>query len=842
MGDWKIKLNFRGTWWRKAHTTAALLIVLVLLSGCEEGPVAVAPPSGPGAIKLSAKSRSPEDSAGKLAVLGRACELTGRASDGTDFDSRELDGFAWIGLLLPTSQNQAPIVGALASLSAAVGDLEERFEVRFVCFKQARPPDAPPQPPVMPSPAWKIVTLAGDETVKWRTTMLGEKGSEISGESGSASPRLVLIDAAGRIRGRDYVPTFDSLQLLLDDLRRTFAERKAVPPEIVNPSWLADRRTDQIDASRKYKVVHDFQFVDRRIESGIRFRNKIPDDAGKYYEAGHYDHGNGVAIADVDLDGREDLYFTNQVGGNELWRNLGGGKFENITTSAGVALSDRICVSASFADIDNDGDPDLYVTSTRGGNTLFENDGKGKFKNISKASATDYIGHSSAAVFFDFNHDGLLDLFLANVGRFTTEERKRVTMEPLRGEKQGEYFYYDSFKDAFAGHLKPERSERSILYQNLGGNVFRDVSETTGLIDESWNGDASPLDVNADGWPDLYLVNMQGNDEYFENVEGKKFVRKTVDVFPKTPWGSMGIKSFDFENDGDLDLFVTDMHSDMSQHIGPEKEHLKSEMKFPESFLQTKGQSIFGNAFYRNAGNGKFEEVSDAIGAENYWPWGLSVGDLNADGFQDVFIASSMNLPFRYGVNSVLLNDRGQKFLASEFVLEVEPRRFNRTGIPWYEVDCGGADAGHLDCKDRDGRVVVWAALGSRSSVIFDLDQDGDLDIVTNDFNSEPMVLISNLTEHHPRLHYLKVRLKGVASNRQGLGAVVRVRAGKQTWTQVHDGKSGYLSQSVDSLYFGLGDVTTVDEVEVQWPSGRRQIIRGTQSMKTALEVTEDKE
>lgn len=841
MGDCNFDLDsndFTARKWKACHGIV-LLIAFVLLSGCGKDPVPEVPTAESAAQLPFDVASFKANASGPLAVLGRCCEMNGEASDGTNFDSREFDGFVWVGMLLPATGIPTDVVPAMARLSAEIARLEERFETRLVCFKQKPPPDAPPLPPIAPSPAWKIVTLKPEQALEWRRTTLGETKA-VSGAN--VTPRLVLIDAAGRIRGRDYPATPNSLHPLLHDLLQTFAERKAVPPEILNPEWLTERQQEQVDASRKYAVVHDFQFVDRRIESGIRFRNKIPDDAGKHYEAGHYDHGNGIAIADVDLDGREDIYFTNQVGGNELWRNLGAGQFENITTAAGVSLSDRICVSASFADIDNDGDADLYVTSTRGGNTLFENDGKGKFRDISQASGTNHVGHSSAAVFFDFNRDGLLDLFVANVGKFTTGERKRVTMEALRGEKQGVYYYYDSFKDAFAGHLKPERAERSVLYQNLGGNVFRDVTEATGLIDESWCGDASPLDVNADGWPDLYLVNMQGNDEYFENVEGKKFVRKTSDVFPKTPWGAMGIKSFDFENDGDLDLFVTDMHSDMSQHIGPEKEHLKSAMQFPESFLLTKGQSIFGNAFYRNAGNGKFEEVSDELGAENYWPWGLSVGDLNADGFQDVFIASSMNLPFRYGTNSVLLNDRGRKFLGSEFVLGVEPRRFGRTGIPWYEVECGGADTGHLDCKDRQGRVVVWAALGSRSSVIFDLDRDGDLDIVTNDFNSEPMVLISNLKEQHPNLKYLKIRLAGTASNRQGLGAIVRVRAGQQTWTQMHDGKSGYLSQSAEVLYFGLGDVTKVDEVEIQWPSGRRQIQRGPQPVNVMLDVTEDKE
>ena len=178
--------------------------------------------------------------------------------------------------------------------------------------------------------------------------------------------------------------------------------------------------------------------------------------------------------------------------------------------------------------------------------------------------------------------------------------------------------------------MKPDRLEQSILFKNVGDGRFVDVSEEMGLQDTGWSGDASPLDVNEDGWPDLYVLDMQGNDRYYENVRGERFVERSRSVFPKTPWGAMGIKSFDYDNDGDMDIFITDMHSDMSEDIGPEREKLKSCVKYTEEFLSSGGASIFGNAFYENQGDGRFEEVSDQIGTENYWPWGLSVGDLNA--------------------------------------------------------------------------------------------------------------------------------------------------------------------------------------------------------------------
>jgi len=546
-------------------------------------------------------------------------------------------------------------------------------------------------------------------------------------------------------------------------------------------------------------------------ESGITFVHHIVEDAGRRYKAVHYDHGTGLAVADVDGDGLYDIYFVNQVGGNELWKNVGGGRFRNITAEAGVGVPGRISVAASFADIDNDGDEDLFVTTVRGGNVLFENDGRGHFKDITKQAGLDLVAHSSGAVFFDYDNDGLVDLLVCNVGRYTTDQK-------------GPDGAYIGLEDAFFGHLHPDRFEYPILYKNLGHNRFKDVTAEVGLRPAGWGGDATVADLNGDGWPDIFVLNMQGRQHYLENVGGRKFVDKTQQYFPRAPWGAMGAKFFDFDNDGRPDLFVTDMHSDMFEALPPSREKEKARVHPPAQGLGGDPDDfVFGNAFFHNVGGGQFEEISDRIGVENYWPWGPSVGDLNADGWDDIFIASSMNYPHRYGINSVMLNDRGQKFVDAEFILGVEPRRDGRTHTPWFELDCLQEGLGTDLCRGQTGRITVMAPLGSRSSVIFDLDGDGDLDIVTNDFNSAPQMLVSDLAQHRS-IHWLKIVLAGTASNRDGLGATVRVRAGGRVYTKFNDGKSGYLSQSVLPLYFGLGDANEVERVEVDWPSGRRQV------------------
>ena len=611
------------------------------------------------------------------------------------------------------------------------------------------------------------------------------------------------------------------------------------------PAWLLERGREEARLAAASSVVHDFRFTDRRDASGITFQHHIVDDAGKTYKLAHYDHGDGVCAADIDGNGLPDLYFLTQLGSNKLWLNQGGGRFTNGTDSAGLRWQDPIAVGCAFADIDNDGDPDLFVTTVRHGNRLYENLGHGKFRDITAAAGVSYGGHSAGAVFFDYDGDGLLDLLVTNVGVFTTNA-------------QGPGGYYVAMEDAFQGHLHPDRSEASVLYHNLGGNRFQDVTRAVGLVGRSWSGDATAIDVNDDGFPDLFVLDMQGGSHLWLNEGGRHFRDATADYFPKTPWGAMGVKAFDFDGDGRVDLFTTSMHPDMWVDIpagdwAAEARKDDSARVSGRMFPTGKGGLIFGNALFANRGGGRFEEVSDAVGVETYWPWGPSVDDLNADGWDDIFIAAGMNFPFRYGINSVLLNESGRHFLPSEFVVGVEPRPNGATQQVWFTLECKGPDQGHPFCTacaqpganaalcriDGAGHLTMMGALGTRSAVALDLDGDGDLDIVTNEFNAPPQVLVSDLAQRR-HVHYLNVRLRGTRSNREGLGALVSVVLpdGRRVVKQC-DGKSGYLSQSDLPLYFGLGEADHASAIEVRWPSGKRQTVTGPIEAGRSIEVVE---
>lgn len=772
---------------------------------------------------------------------------------GQAFESSRLQGRVWLASFaaLGPSEDANALAIRLARLERQLKVWPDGDRVSLVTFHPSSSERGPGdlaerlrQLGVQPDGAWRV--LSGEEPMRQRV-LFEEFRLVRPGSPTDDITRLALVDPQGRVRGFYGGLAEDSFRVMLAQLRTVLnepVEGEPLPVHLSHPDdlfytpWMEDREAAQREANRGLDLRQDFTFEDRLPESGITFKNRAVADSTRDWKLNHYDHANGLAVADVDGDGRLDLYFPRQVGGNQLWRNLGEGRFEDITEKAGVALLGRVSVSASFADVDNDGDADLFVTATRHGNALFRNDGTGIFTDVTRDAGLESDTHSSSAEFFDYDRDGLLDLFVVNVGRFTGDE------VGFSGDRERREFpYYIGMKEAFAAHLYPEQTERSRLYRNLGGGRFQDVSDDTRLDHASWSGDATPLDLNQDGWIDLYVLSMQGNDEYWINREGTRFERYSTKLFPVLPWGSMGVKAFDWNNDGLVDLFTTNMHADMweDKPYGVGEKEKASPKAMPESYLRSRipGKNVFGNAFFQSAEGGLPQEVSERINAENFWPWGLSVGDLNADGWPDAFITSCMNLQWRYHPNSLLLNDRGRRFVDAEFVLGVEPRRGKRIAAPWYELDCEGVDRDHPDCEGHRGRVVVWGALGSRGSAMFDLDEDGDLDMVTNDFNSEPMVLVSNLRQRHPQVRWLQVVLQGAQSNRDGLGARVEVQAGGQTQVQVHDGQSGYLSQSRIPLYFGLNETRQVDRIVVLWPSGRRQELDGPVPINQTLTIVE---
>src|SRR4029077_18111469 len=291
-------------------------------------------------------------------------------------------------------------------------------------------------------------------------------------------------------------------------------------------------------------------FKKRAQEAGIAFRmHFLPKEQGEPFHINLYDHGSGLAVGDYDNDGREDIYFLNQLGPNALYRNVGDGSFVDVTAKAGVAIGNRISVGATFADYDNDGWADLFVTTTRGGNVLFHNRGDGTFEDVTAKAGVSHVGHSQTPVFFDYDNDGYLDLFLTNTAQWTTD-----SFDFAGGNYEGK---------ASLGSLMTSPVEYNILYHNNGDGTFTDVTAKAGLRGRGWAGDVAVFDYNDDGFLDLFVPSMFGRGQLYRNNGDGTFTDVTVETLGPTPHGAIGTKVFDYDGDGRLDLFVVDMHSDM---------------------------------------------------------------------------------------------------------------------------------------------------------------------------------------------------------------------------------------------------------------------------------------
>src|SRR3954467_2972543 len=556
-------------------------------------------------------------------------------------------------------------------------------------------------------------------------------------------------------------------------------------------------------------------FEERAQQAGLAFQmHNLPNEQGARFRINLYDHGSGLAVGDYDNDGRDDIYFLNQHGPNALYRNKGDGTFEDVTARTALGLEGRVSVGAVFADYDNDGWQDLFVTTTRGGNVLFHNRGDGTFEDVTSKAGVSHVGHSQTAVFFDYDNDGLLDLFLTNTARWTTDN-----FDFINRNYEGK---------ASLDALMNSPTESNILYRNNGNGTFTDVTDKAGLRGRGWAGEVGVFDYDGDGYLDVFVPSMFGRGQLYRNRGDGTFSDVTMQTLGPTPHGAIGAKVFDYDGDGRLDLFVVDMPSDMWMGLDSRQSSLESAKQAQHARFhspagpttnendpgfvaeqkrtfamngQNYDEMLFGNALYRNLGDGKFEEGVVGAGLETFWPWGIATGDFDNDGHEDVFITAGMGYPFYYWPNSLMMNNGNGTFSDEAARLGVEP-------------PTGGVN----QPQTINGRA---ASRSSRSAAIADFDGDGRLDVVTNNFNDKPYFFANRF----PRQNFIELRLTGTKSNRDAIGALVRLWIGKTQLVRQLMPVGGYLAESSKVLHFGLGDSAGVDSMVVRWPRGRLQTI-----------------
>jgi len=518
-------------------------------------------------------------------------------------------------------------------------------------------------------------------------------------------------------------------------------------------------------------------------DTGVRVENKYDDprmwgDLGHEFEVGAI--GTGVAIGDYDGDGRPDIFVVSKTEGCRLFRNLGGYRFEDVTEKAGVGGTPGVWnQGATFVDINNNGLLDIYVCRFNAPNLLYINQGDGTFKEMAHAYGLDVTDACSMAAFCDYDRDGWLDVFIQTNVLNSAEH--------------------------------PD-GQRNYLFHNNRNGTFTDVTARAGITGEAHGHSAVWWDFDNDGWPDLYVANdFAQPDVLYRNNRDGTFTNVIDGTVPHTPFSSMGSDLGDVDNDGLVDLLVTDMaattHEQDQRGMADSRSRTTEDDRNPGAAPQYER-----NALYINTGTGHFLEAAYLAGlAATDWTWSPRLEDLDNDGRLDLFVTNGMH---REATNVDLLARQ------SEAETPAERMRVMRDSPVLSETHLAFRNLGDLRFED------VGAAWGldqrgvSFGTAFGDLSGDGNLDIVYTNYQGGVTILRND----NDTAHRVEVDLRGTLSNRFGIGAVVRVESALGVQVRPLVLARGYLSSSEPMLHFGLGDDTVIRRMTVTWPSGCAQV------------------
>jgi hypothetical protein len=482
------------------------------------------------------------------------------------------------------------------------------------------------------------------------------------------------------------------------------------------------------------------------------------------------DMGSGLAWGDYDNDGFPDLYVVNQPSqfGSDRKDGAGNRLYHNNGNGTFTDVTEsahlelhHFGMGAYWGDYDNDGHLDLFVTGV-GGCYLYHNEGNGRFRNVTQQSGVHDPLWSTGAVWVDFDNDGWLDLYVVHYVDYP------VDISHLRFAAENQYGV------VVPASLNPRsfRPQPNRLLRNNRDGTFTDVTHRAGVADPEGRSLAvAAADFNQDGWPELYVGNDLSMNRFFVNQKNGRFSDQSAQTLTAENKGSMGIAVSDFDADGHLDFFVS--------HWLSQGDSLYQNMQSVSDRMIFADAAEFTNLAYISL---------PMVG------WGCAFLDYDNDGLMDLAV-----------VNGNTLEDAQDHAL----LVPQKPFLFHFDGSQYENVL--SAVAPQLD-----------RPLNARGLAAADYDNDGDIDLAIS-CNRGALVLLR--ADGAEQRNWIKVSLEGTKSNRQGIGALVRVSAGGRTYLQTLGSQGSYLSQHATPLHFGLGRAATVDRVEVSWPSGRRQSV-----------------
>jgi hypothetical protein len=546
-------------------------------------------------------------------------------------------------------------------------------------------------------------------------------------------------------------------------------------------------------------------------QTGIHFKNiSVENEQINILTYEYLYNGGGVAVGDINNDGLKDIYFTSNNLENKLYLNKGNMQFEDITAKAGAGCKEGWKTGTTMVDINGDGFLDIYVCKSADGNPerrrniLLINNGDLTFTDKAKEYGLDDFGYSTQATFFDYDNDGDLDMFLLN--HSLIEVSNTIGIAPmLRNARDS------NFSDK--------------LFRNDNGK-FKDVSEEAGIIGGMANYGLGVVatDINNDGWQDIYVTNDYAeNDHIYINNKKGGFVDSVQEILDHMSNFSMGLDIADFNNDGLPDICTLDMLPEDNKRqkllYGP-NEYDKFNM-FVKNGLH---YQYMRNMLQLNNGNGTYSEIGQLAGVSNTdWSWAPLIADFDNDGNPDMFVSNGYKRDFtnmdflRYRADMKMQGNQknGQKIPMSEIIKNMPSNQFHNYFFK---------NNGDLTFRDVSRDWGFDRPVLNNGAAYADLDNDGDLDLITNNIDQEAFVYKNNSNEQFNN-NYLTLRLQGEGMNRFGIGSKLKIYFDGKTAFKEANPTRGFQSSVDLDIQVGLGKAAIADSVQIIWPSGKEQTV-----------------
>lgn len=553
------------------------------------------------------------------------------------------------------------------------------------------------------------------------------------------------------------------------------------------------------DSITDNKIFNKLEFK----STGINFINTlVENDSMNYFNYTSIYMGGGVSTGDINNDGLIDVFFTGNQVKNRLFLNKGNLHFEDITDSAGVGGDNRWYTGSTMADVNGDGYLDIYCSvaglSEERRNQLYINKGDGNFTELGEQYGIDDNANSTQGTFFDYDNDGDLDLYVANY--------------PISNVNTSNFTYMNRMKSV-------SDNESDKLYRN-DGDVFTNVSEEAGVKSYGFSLGATVGDLNNDGWQDLYISSDYSIPDYIYINNGDNTFKNTLkEATSHTSFYGMGVDVSDINNDGFLDVFQADMDSDSSRRQKANMSSMNPKV-FNEIVFMGFHYQYMHNCLQLNTGIlendiPQFSNISRLTGTSSTdWSWGPVFADFDNDGNKDLFVTNGVRREIN---NTDFFNTYSKTDKTNYTDLQKSLK------IPSEKIDNFiFKNNGNLNFKKANKDWGIQYEGFSNGVAYADLDNDGDLEIITNNIDDYASVYENKSSDVN---NYISIEFKGERKNKFGLGNRVYITSKEQTQMQELTLTRGFQSSVAPRLHFGLNTYESIDKLKVVWTDGKTQIL-----------------